>query len=78
MDPRTLLFINLVLPIGQVNSPDFFCFTPETVVDLANEYDKDINIPVPTYTTTVFLYHVAPSLTSSTQCLQYIDVYVYD
>ena len=35
-DPHPLLYIYLVLPMGYVNSPDIFCFTPETIVDLAN------------------------------------------
>ena len=62
--------------MGQVNSPDLFCFASEAVVDLANEYDKDTNAPVPAYPTTVSLYHTSPPPTESNQCLQYVDVYM--
>ena len=34
----TLLCIELVLPIGWVNSPDMFCTASETVSDVANGY----------------------------------------
>ena len=34
--PQLLLCIDLVLPMGWVNSPDLFCATSETVTDLAN------------------------------------------
>ena len=32
-DPDILICIDLVLPIGWVNSPDLFCSTSETVID---------------------------------------------
>ena len=36
-DTPTLMCIDLVLPMGWVNSPDMFCATSETVADVAND-----------------------------------------
>ena len=40
-DTIILLCIDLVLPMGWVNSPDMFCASSETVADMANGYILD-------------------------------------
>ena len=68
-DPHPLLCIDLFLYMGWVNSPDVFYFASETDVALANEYIKDTNTHVPTYSPTVFIYCASPSPTVSSHCL---------
>ena len=40
-DTTILLCINLVLPMGWVNSPDMFCTASDRVTDMANGYILD-------------------------------------
>ena len=77
-DPHLLLCIDLVLPMGWVNSPDLFCSTSEIVAGLANAYIKDANAYDPTYPPTASLYTTSPSPTSSNKRLQYVNVYMDD
>ena len=77
-DTEQLLCIDLVLPMGWVNSPDLFCATSETVADLANiAFQSDLQITHP-YSPTSTLYHCAPSPTAGPDRLQYVDVYMDD
>ena len=77
-DPDILLCIDLVLPMGWVNSPDLFCSTSETVADVANQLINQPNTPVPIYGPTSDLYHTVSSPTASPSRLQHADVYVDD
>ena len=40
-DPTVILCIDLVLPMGWVKLPDFFCSESKTVADNANGYALD-------------------------------------
>ena len=77
-DPAVLLCIDLVLPMGWINSPDLFCSTSETVADVANQLINQPDAPVPSYGPTRALYHTVSSPTASPSRLQYADVYVDD
>ena len=43
-----LICINLVLPMGWLDSPKFFCAFSETLTDVVNAM-VDENLPVPAY-----------------------------
>ena len=47
-DDDILICINLVLPMGWVDSPKFFCAFSETLTDVANAL-VDADLPVPAY-----------------------------
>ena len=77
-DPDVLICIDLVLPMGWVNSPDLFCSTSETVADIANQLLSQPETQTPIYGPTKDLYHTVTSPTASPSRLQYADVYVDD
>ena len=76
-DPHQLLCIDLVLPMGWVNSPDLFCASSETVTDLANTAFRSELDPAP-YQPTADLYTATPSPSAGPHRLQYADVYMDD
>ena len=79
-DPDSFLYIDLVLRMGWVNSPDLFCSTSETVVDLINTYISNLYKYFKTYPPIANLYYNAspsPTFALATH-LQYINVYVND
>ena len=77
-DTHPLLCIDLVLPMGWVNSPDLFCASSETVTDLANKaFHSDFD-PSPPYHPTAGLYQASPSPSAGPNRLQYADVYMDD
>ena len=47
-DDAILICIDLVLPMGWVNSPKFFCAFSETLTDVADAL-VDFHLPVPAY-----------------------------
>ena len=63
-DPHPLLCIDLVLPMGWVNSPDLFCASSETVTDLANKAFRSDLDPAP-YLPTAGLYQTVSSMQTS-------------
>ena len=77
-DPNILICIDLVLPMGWVNSPDLFCSTSETVADIANQLFTQLHTLVPSYGPTRDLYHMISSPIASPSRLQHADVYVDD
>ena len=77
-DTDVLLCIDLVLPMGWVNSPDLFCSTSETVADIANQLINQPDTPTSSYGPTHNLYHTISSPTASPSRLQHADVYVDD
>lgn len=77
-DAAILICIDLVLPMGWVNSPDLFYSTSETVADVANPFINQPETPTPAYAPTRDLYHTVASPTASSSRLQHLDVYVDD
>ena len=78
LDPDPLFCIDLILPMGWVNSPDLFCATSETVTDEANAAFPSIPAPCTPYLPTAGLYHLYPSPYTRPAHLQYADVYMDD
>ena len=77
-DLEPLLCIDLVLPMGWVNSPDLFCATSETVTDVANiAFRSDLQTQPP-YPPTAGLYQPFPSPSAGSNRFQYADVYMDD
>ena len=77
-DQEPLLYIDLVLPMGWVNSLDLFYATSKTVIDLANiAFRSNLQISL-TYPSTANLYHSSPSPTAGPDRLQYADMYMDD
>ena len=74
----TLLCIDLVLPMGWVNSPDMFCAASNTVADVANCYLLDPTSAFTVYPPTAGTYYLAPYPTASAARIQYVDVYMDD
>ena len=72
----TLLCIDLVIPMGWVNSPDTFCMASETIADVANGYLIDPTSSLTIYLPTAGTYSLALSLTAFASRLQYVDVYM--
>ena len=76
IDLEPLLFINLVLLMGWVNSPDLFCTTSKTVIDKANAaLSSGLKLDTP-YLPMDGLYHLPPSPSVCPTRLQYIYVYM--
>ena len=77
-DTKILLCIDLVLPMGWVNSPDMFCAASETVADMANGYILDPTSAFVIYPPTVNTYSTTPAPTASSARLQCTEVYMDD
>ena len=77
-DTTILLCIDLVLPMGWVNSPDMFCSASETVADMANGYILYLTSPFQIYPPTANKYTTAPAPTASSARLQCTEVYKDD
>ena len=77
-DTAIYLCIDLVLPMGWVNSPPFFCAASETAADLANAYIKDPTTPWVPYKPTVGKYSTTPHPRASSTRLQEVEVYMDD
>ena len=59
-DTSTYLYVDLVLPMGWVTSPPFFCTASDTAADLANVYMADHRSPTPEYGPTLGTYSTPP------------------
>ena len=70
--------MDLVLPMGWVRSPPFFCTASETAADLDNGYMADHHLPTPEYGPTSGFYSNVPSPPTSVSQLQVTDVYMDD
>ena len=77
-DISTLLCIDLVLPMGRVNSPDMLYAASETVSDVADGYLLDPTSSFEIYPPTAVTYSLDPSPPASAARLQYVDVYMED
>ena len=64
--------------MGWVNSPKLLCAASETVTDNANIYDMDPDSTFVVYPPTAGAYKTANGATTSTDRLQYVDVYMDD
>ena len=60
-----LLCIELVLPMGWVNSPEFFFSASKTVVDNTNAYMSDLTSTFTIYPPTAEAYHTSAAPTAS-------------
>ena len=65
-----LLCIDLVLPMGWLNSPDMFFAASETVADMANGYILDPTSAFQIYPPTANKYSTEPAPTASSDQLQ--------
>ena len=75
-DTYCFLCIDLVLPMGWVNSLDFFCSYSETLTDNYNTYTLNPNSLFDIYLPTSEAYHTSAALPASPDQLQYIDIYM--
>ena len=76
--PLFLLCIDMVLPMGWVYSPNFFCAVSNIIIDNANGYALD---PVSTFVVNPpasGAYKTTNGATASPNCLQYVDVCMDD
>jgi len=78
LDPSPLICVDLVLPMGWVNSPDYLCSASETVADITNRYLLDPSSTFTVYPPTSSSYHTTTSSTASSSRLQYVDIYTDD
>ena len=69
---------DLVIPMGWVNLPLFFCAAPETVADMANLYISDPSTSSNEYVPTFVSYSTLPSRKASPARLQGTYVYMDD
>ena len=72
MDTSNLLCIDLVIPMGWLNSPDVFCVVLETVADVADGYLLNLTSAFLIYPPIAGTYYLAPSPTTSAARIQYI------
>ena len=77
-DTEILLCIDLVLPMGWVNSSDMLCAASETVADMANGYILDPTSAFKIYPSTARKYSTEPAPTASSARLQCTEVYMDD
>ena len=75
-DPEIYLCVDLVLPMGWVNSPPYFCAASETAADLANTYLAKPQTPWRPYAPTKYIYATTPNNTASANRLQKVEVYM--
>ena len=78
VDPNVLICIELVIPMGWVNSPELFCSTSETVANNSDGYALDPSPYFFVYPPTAGAYKTADADTASSGRLQYVDVYIDD
>ena len=77
-DATTYLCVDLVLPMGWVNSPPFLCAASETAADLANVYLADGDATFTEVPPTRGAYSTTPSPMASSKRLQAVDMYMDD
>ena len=72
-----IICINLVLPMGWVYSPMFFCVFSETLTDMANAL-VDTHLPVPSYGAISEITATRPGAPHTPESLTHIDCYIDD
>ena len=72
------LCVDLVLPMGWVNSTPFFCAAYETAADLAKAYLAKPQTPWRTYDPTKDRYVTTPNNAAYSNRLQKVEVYMDD
>ena len=76
-DEGIFICIDLVLPMGWVDSPKFFCAFLETLTDVANAL-VDSEIPVPSYKAISDIPSIDPGPPQTPESLTHIDCYMDD
>ena len=76
-DEGTIICINLVLPMGWVDSPKFFCAFLETLTDMANTL-VDTDFPVPSYVAISEIPANGPGPPHTPEILTHINCYIDD
>ena len=76
-DKGRVICINLVLPMGWVVSPKFFCAYLETLTDIENTL-VDTDLPVPSYGTISDIPATGPGPPHTPESLTDIDCYMDD
>ena len=76
-DDVVLLCIDLVLPMGWLDSPKFSCAFSKTITDMAN-YLVDADLPIPAYGEISALLTTEPGLPHTPASLTHIDCNMYD
>ena len=76
-DEGTIICIDLVLPMGWVDSPKFFCAFLETLADVANTL-VDTDLPVPSYGAIYKIPATGPGPPHTPESLTNIDCYKDD
>ena len=72
-----MICIDLVLPMGWVDSPKFFCAFSETLTDVVNAL-VNTDLPVPSYGTIYDIRVTGPGLPHTPGSLTHIDCYMDD
>ena len=75
-DPAIYLCVDLILTMGWVNSPPFFCAASETATDLANAYLANSQTPCRSYAPAKDIYATDPNNIASVNRLQKVEVYM--
>ena len=76
-DEGIFICIDLVLPMGWVDSPKFFCAFSETMTDVANAL-VDSELPVPSYRAISKIPSTGPGPPHTPESLTHIDCYMDD
>ena len=76
-DKGCIIFIDLLLPMGWVDSPDFFCTFLEMLTYVANAL-VNTDLQVPSYSAIFEIPATGSSPPHNPESLPYIDCYIYD
>ena len=76
-DKGIFICIDLVLPMGWVDSPKFFCAFSETLIDVVNAL-VDSELPVPAYGAISKIPSTGPGPPHTPESLTHIDCYMDD
>ena len=76
-DEGIFICIDLVLPMGWVDPPKFFCAFPETLMDVTNDL-VDSEPPVPSYDAISETPSTGPGPPHTPKSLTHIDCYMDD
>ena len=72
-----IICVDLVLPMGWVKSPKFFCAFLQTLTDVANAL-VDMKLPVPSYDAISGIPATRPGPPHTPESLAHIDFYMGD
>ena len=76
-DNCVIICINIVLPMGWVNSPKYLCLLLETLTDVANDL-VHTSLPVPAYGAILEIPETGPGPHHTIYSLTHIDCYMDD